>query len=179
MQPYSRPVPGTLYSTENSTSFPISFFLRNSLASHAKGCKVNQSDLISKNARISFSFFRLYVPKGGLNKKLQAKKQTKKIVYSNCKDLSFWFRYPYTVYLLNNMNISSSHSLLYSTSQSSPLSSSLIYSDMKRYWTSDLQKMDHYRNFRKIHSDSINLIQSPKSILMCKCPMKGACHQKK
>lgn len=68
MQPYSRPVPGTLYSTENSTSFPISFFLRNSLASHAKGCKVNQSDLISKNASISFSFFRLYVPKGGLKK---------------------------------------------------------------------------------------------------------------
>lgn len=27
---------------------------------------------------------------------------------------------------------------------------------MKRYWTSDLQKMDHYRNFRKIHSGSIN-----------------------
>lgn len=116
MQPYSRPVPGTLYSTENSTSFPISFFLRNSLASHAKGCKVNQSDLISKNASISFSFFRLYVPKGGLNKKIQAKKQTKKIVYSNCKDLSFWFRNPYTVYLLNNTNISLSHSLLYSTS---------------------------------------------------------------
>ena len=116
MQPYSRPVPGTLYSTENSTSFPISFFLRNSLASHAKGCKVNQSDLISKNASISFSFFRLYVPKGGLNKKIQAKKQTKTIAYSNCKDLSFWFRYPYTVYLLNNMNISPSHSLLYSTS---------------------------------------------------------------
>ena len=39
MHPYSRPVPGTLYSTENNTSFPISFFLRNSLASHAKGCK--------------------------------------------------------------------------------------------------------------------------------------------
>ena len=69
MQPYSRPVPGTLYSTENSTSFPISFFLRNSLASHAKGCKVNQSDLISKNASISFSFFSSVCAKRGPEQK--------------------------------------------------------------------------------------------------------------
>lgn len=38
IQPYSRPVPGALYSTVKDTSLPISFFLKYSLDSQANGC---------------------------------------------------------------------------------------------------------------------------------------------
>ena len=41
-QPYSLPDPGTWYSTVNTISLPITFFLRYSLASQAHGCQIQQ-----------------------------------------------------------------------------------------------------------------------------------------